>query len=192
MSSDTPPPTFHCAERAWRAHEPELRRFILNKAHNAQSAEDLVQEAFLRAMVQGEKFCTLDNPRAWLFQICRHLLIDDWRKNRLFEERPEALDEASAEEPHLDLPLDELLDCIEPNLSTLSETDQDVIRACDLGHQTLKDYAHSRALTLPAAKSRLLRARSRLRAAMVARCGVRFDEREQVCCRSEPAPPLRP
>ncbi|OZB56034.1 MAG: hypothetical protein B7X35_07190 [Halothiobacillus sp. 14-56-357] len=73
---------FSCAENAWRTHESELRHYIAKQVSDHHLAEDLIQEAFLRAMVQGAKFCTLDDPRAWLFQVCRNLLVDHWRKHR--------------------------------------------------------------------------------------------------------------
>jgi len=43
-----------------------------------------------------------------------------------------------------------------------------------------KDYAASYDLTLAAAKSRLLRARERMRGQMSAACQVRFDEQGKV------------
>ena len=176
---------FSCAEKAWRAHEAELRHYVAKQVSDTHLAEDLIQEAFLRAMVQGAKFCTLDDPRAWLFQVCRNLLVDHWRKHRHLDMLPEDFESTVAEETLPDEPLDDLLDCIEPNLHHLSASDQSIIRACDLAHQTVQQYADEQGLTLTAAKSRLLRARTRLREAMVARCGVQFDEKQIVCCRSD-------
>ena len=176
---------FSCAEKAWRSHEAELRHYIAKQVSDTHLAEDLIQEAFLRAMVQGAKFCTLDDPRAWLFQVCRNLLVDHWRKHRHLDMLPDDFESTIAEETPPDEPLNDLLDCIEPNLHHLSASDQSIIRACDLAHQTVQQYADEQGLTLTAAKSRLLRARTRLREAMVARCGVQFDEKQIVCCRSD-------
>jgi RNA polymerase sigma-70 factor (ECF subfamily) len=176
---------FSCAEKAWRAHEAELRHYVAKQVSDTHLAEDLIQEAFLRAMVQGAKFCTLDDPRAWLFQVCRNLLVDHWRKHRHLDMLPDDFESTVAEETPADEPLDDLLDCIEPNLHHLSASDQGIIRACDLSHQTVQQYADEQGLTLTAAKSRLLRARARLREAMVARCGVQFDEKQIVCCRGD-------
>lgn len=180
---------FNCAEKAWREYESQLRHFIDRQVGDAYLAEDLIQDAFLRAMTQGEKFCSLDNPRAWLFQVCRNLLVDHWRKQRYLEPLPDDFESTVAKASPLDEtsnePLNDLLDCIEPNLHHLSASDQSIIRACDLAHQTVGQYADEQGLTLTAAKSRLLRARARLREAMVARCGVQFDEKQVVCCRSD-------
>lgn len=176
---------FFCAEKAWHAHEAELRHYITKKVSDTHLAEDLIQEAFLRAMVQGAKFCTLDDPRAWLFRVCRNLLVDHWRKHRHLDILPDDFESTVAEETRPDEPLGDLLDCIEPNLHHLSASDQSIIRACDLAHQTVQQYADEQGLTLTATKSRLLRARARLREAMVTRCGVQFDEKQIVCCRRD-------
>lgn len=174
--------SYHCAEAAWHAHEAELRRYIAKNVSDVDLAEDIIQETFLRAMVQGQSFCTLESPRAWLFQVSRNLLTDHWRKQRRRGALPEDFESTWAEPEHVDEPLDGLLDCIEPNLRYLSSSDESIIRACDLNHQTVQHYANEHGLTLSAAKSRLLRARTRLRTSMIARCGVQFDESQNVCC----------
>lgn len=176
---------FHCTEQAWLNHEAELRRFVTGKTANHAHADDVIQEVFLRALQQGAPFCSLTNPRAWLFSVCRNVLVDYWRKDHRLAALPDDFDELFSEETRTDTPLNDLLDCIEPNLAALLPSDQVIIRACDLAHQTVQQFADEQGLTLAAAKSRLLRARIRLRAAMVARCGVQFDEQHNVCCRTD-------
>ena len=68
--------SYACINRAWRAHQAELRAFLIHRARNAEEGDDLLQEVFLKAMLQGQVFCQVDQPRAWLFQVARHLLID--------------------------------------------------------------------------------------------------------------------
>ena len=43
------------------------------------TADDLLQDVFVKAMRQGRGFCALDNPRAWLFQVARNALVDRLR-----------------------------------------------------------------------------------------------------------------
>jgi RNA polymerase sigma-70 factor (ECF subfamily) len=53
-------------------------------APDVQRAEDIVQEALLRAWLHGDRLDTRDRPiRPWLFRIARNLVIDDWRRDRL-------------------------------------------------------------------------------------------------------------
>lgn len=171
--------TFDCVARAWQTHENELRAFLVQRAGDRDMAEDLLQEVFLRSMRQEQRFCELTNPRAWLFQVARNALIDSVRLSKAFEELPEHL---QAEAGNRREPVDELDICIERILPELAAEDRSIIRSCDLQGQTVRAYAQKHGLTLAAAKSRILRARKRLRDSLVERCQVGFDEKGRVCC----------
>ena len=173
---------FACVLRAWHAHEAELQGFLARHAAHADAAQDLLQDVFVKALRQGRGFCTLDNPRAWLFQVARHAWIDLGRLRRPSEELPEDL----AAPIDARAPIDALDTCIARNLQRLGAEDRDIVQRCDLDGQTVRDYARAAGLSLPAAKARLLRARKRLRDALVEHCGVRFDARGSVCCHAPP------
>ncbi|CQR31636.1 RNA polymerase, sigma-24 subunit, ECF subfamily (fragment) [Thiomonas arsenitoxydans] len=80
-------------------------------------------------------------------------------------------------------PVEALADCLPLALASLSADDRDAIKQCELGGLSQVEYAELRGLKLPTAKSRIQRARTRLRAALVAHCGVRFDAQTgAVCC----------
>lgn len=177
--------TFGCVLKAWQSHESELLAFLRHQIADPHRAEDLLQEVFVRAMRAGERFCTVDQPRAWLFQVARNALVDEARRQRPTVDLPEDLPAPLLQEGSS---LDELADCIGRNLPRLDATDEDVIRRCDLEGWRLQQFADHRGLTLSAAKARLRRARMRLRQLLVDRCGVRFDERGAVCCTMAPRP----
>ncbi len=173
-----------CVTDAWRRHEAELRRFLRHRHGDAAGAEDLLQEVFLRALGQGRGFCTVANPRAWLFQVARNLLVD-----RLRLAKPEVpLPEDLAEVPVAPPAVDALSACLPRVLAELSAEDREAITLCDLEGLTRQAFAERLGLTLPAAKSRVQRARARLRARLVEACQVRFDAAGQVCCFT-PRPP---
>ncbi len=181
---DARDPDFDCVLRAWKAHETELQRFLVRHAADSDSAHDLLQDVFVKALRQGRGFCALDNPRAWLFQVARHALIDLGRRRLPSEELPDDLPapvDARA-------PVDALDVCIARILPFLGEDDRDIVQRCDLDGQTVRAFAEAAGLSLPAAKARLLRARKRLRDALVAHCGVRFDADGSVCCHAAPPP----
>ena len=75
---DTP----SCLLSAWSAHEGELRGYLRHWMRNADDAEDLLQEVFLKALRQGGRFCDIENARAWLFQVARNALADRLRVAR--------------------------------------------------------------------------------------------------------------
>ena len=145
------------------------------------AAEDLLHEVFIRAMREGRDFCRLDNPRAWLFRVARNAAVDLERRTRPAVPVDENLSAAEPAPP----PVDALHQCLLNNLGRLSAPDREIIRRCDLDGQRQADFAEAHGLGLPAAKSRLLRARARLRDLLIENCNVRFDESGSVCCHAQ-------
>lgn len=166
-----------CIVAAWERHETELRRFLRHRSGDDASAEDLLQEVFLRALRQKNGLCGIDDPRAWLFQTARHLLIDRLRLTKEQVELPDDLVDESGEEPP---PVDSLAQCLPRVLAELSPQDREAITLCDLEGITQQEYASRLGLSLPAAKSRVQRARARLKARISAACQVSFDDQGRV------------
>ena len=171
--------SFDCVLGAWRAHEQELRGFLIHRIGDVHAADDLLQDVFLKSMRQGADFCSLDNPRAWLFQVARNALIDRTRITKAFVELPEQLAVRAAEDPD---PVAELDACLVRNLAEMTPEDREIIEQCDLQGVKQQAFADSHGLGLAAVKSRLLRARQRLRVLLTGNCQVRFDESGNVCC----------
>lgn len=175
-------PNYACVLGAWQRHEQELRGFLVSRLGDHDDAEDLMQEVFLRALREGEGFCALDNPRAWLFRVARNAAVDRQRRQRPSEPVPEDLPTEGAESA----PVDELNACVERNIPALREGDRDIIRRCDLEGLPHRRYAEAHGLSVGAVKTRLFRARRRLRERLIQQCRVRFDADGRVCCYTEP------
>ena len=171
-------PPFACALTAWRQHQSELKGYLLHRLSDPVLADDLLQDVFLKAMRQGAAFCALENPRAWLFQVARNAVADQFRLAKDYVPLAEDL----TDDEDVTEPVDALVGCMERVLTELPDADGDVIRQCDLQGMTLQRYADARGLTLPAVKSRIQRARQRMRERMILVCQVQFDEAGSVCC----------
>jgi RNA polymerase sigma-70 factor, ECF subfamily len=171
---------FGCVAAAWQAHHGELLGYLRHRLGDADTAADLLHDVFVKAMRQGQGFCRLDDPRAWLFQVARNAVVDRARAARPTEPLPDAIDALAAPEPAALPAVDELAGCLVQCLDELSPDDAEILRGCDLQDQTVRAWAEARGLGLAAAKSRLLRARQRLRERMTRACQVRFDEHGSV------------
>jgi len=174
-----------CLTDAWNAHETELRRFLRHRARSEAEGDDLLQEVFLRAMRRPNGLCGLDSPRAWLFHAARNLLID---RLRLAKDQVPLPEELAAEPEAVLAPVDGLAQCLPRVLSELAPEDREAITLCDIEGMSQKDYAARLGLTLPGAKSRVQRARARLKARLTEACQVTFDASGEVCC-FVPRPP---
>ncbi len=168
-----------CLMNAWAAHEAELLGFLRHQSGHADDAEELLQEIFIKALRQGKKFCSVDNPRAWLFQVARHALIDHYRKNREYLPLDEGIPQPETEP----LPaVDALSQCLPRVLEELPEVDRLAIVLCDIDGRPQQELADQLGISLSGAKSRLQRARLRLRQQLETACRVRLDARGTVCC----------
>ena len=80
-------------ERAFREivdrHQAGLFRFAMGFCRVREESEDIVQETFLRLFRVRDQFDTTGSLKAFLYKVCRNLLIDAARKRR-----SEPLDEA--------------------------------------------------------------------------------------------------
>jgi RNA polymerase sigma-70 factor (ECF subfamily) len=162
------------------------KSFLGNGSLGASKARsDLLQDVFVKAIRAGRDFCVLDNPRASLYQVACNALVDQVRRHRAHEPLPDDLPWEPAESPP---PVDGLADCVARVLGQLTPADADILRRGDLEGQTQSDYARAHDLSVPGAKSRLQRARARLREQLTRSCGVRLDD-QGVCCHAA-APPV--
>jgi len=168
----------NCVIEAWDRHERELRGFLVRQVGDPVLAEDLLQDVFLRALAQGSRFCNLADTRAWLFRVARNRVVDHHRTQRDQVPVPEQL----ADEVEVPEAVAGLAACLPRALAELPPEDADAIRRCDLDGMTQAEYARALGLSLPAAKSRVQRARRRLKAHLKDACQVRFDESGKVCC----------
>jgi RNA polymerase sigma-70 factor (ECF subfamily) len=168
----------NCVLQAWRAHERELLAYLVRRSGNSDLAEEVLQDVFAKALLQGRVFCALGNRRAWLYEVARNTLVDRARLAKPTTELPDSLAAPVEEQPAVEA----LAECLPRALAELPEEDRDILIRCDVEGRGQKAYADDRGLTLPAAKSRLLRARRRLREHLVENCQVSFDDAGRVCC----------
>jgi RNA polymerase sigma-70 factor (ECF subfamily) len=166
----------NCMMNAWHRHEAELKGWLLKRLPNRSDADDVLQDLFLKAIRQQDRFCEISNARAWLFEVARNTLIDRLRVSRDQVELPEDL---AAEQAEL-APVDSLAACLPRVLSELSTEDREVITLCDLQGMSQQAFADLMGISLPGAKSRIQRARKRMRAQLTSACQVRFDASGQV------------
>ena len=162
----------NCLSTAWTAHESELRGWLRRRVGNNALADDLLQDLFLKALRQGERFCAVENARAWLFEVARHTLADHLRVSHPMVALPENL-VATVEQADT---VDTLTACLPRVLSELGADDREAITLCDLQGMRQADFARLKGLSLSAAKSRVQRARLHLRTQMSQVCQVKVDD----------------
>lgn len=163
-----------CLDTAWKQHAPELRSWLRQRLSQSQDVDDMMQDLFMKALRQGSQFCDVTNARAWLFEVARNALADRFKIKRELVELPDDLPRQAQEAEDMDA-VDLLTACLPRVLSELSPNDREAIALCDLEGMSQAAYAKKSGLNLSAAKSRLQRARQKMRDRMTLACQVKFD-----------------
>lgn len=166
-----------CLMSAWQENQQALKNWLVKKTQDPEQAQDILQDAFIKALQNKERFCTLSHAKSWLFTITKNCMIDSYRKSQL---QAGALCCESNEENEL-APVVDLQQCLIRVIAELDPDDQEVIEHCDIQGLSQMAYAQMKGLSISAAKSRIQRARKKLRKQMIAACNVKFNQ-QGVCC----------
>lgn len=167
MRRDPPPSEPPFAEQLL-AQADALYNFACYLCRNPAEAEDLVQDAFARALNAQSSFIAGSNLRAWLFRILRNTFLDGKRRQRKspLTEESDVETAASAEFLRGDFEIDRLRGLvardIEAALGRLSDDGRSVI-LLDLEGFTETEIASVMDTAVGTVKSRLARARATLR-----------------------------
>jgi RNA polymerase sigma-70 factor (ECF subfamily) len=155
------------------ALRPELRRAALRFAGNEADADDLLQEAVLRAWTFRRGFAPGTNFRAWMHRILRNVGITGFRRRRREREALDRHRQESAlwEELRLDGPAVEagsgveagLGDELAAALQALPSPYADTVRLVDVRGLSYEEAAERLGCPVGTVMSRLHRARRALR-----------------------------
>lgn len=150
------------------AHLDALYNFAVYLTHHPPDADDLVQETYLRAFRFSHRFQPGTHLRAWLFQILRNTFLTFYR----LREREAALAEDGV--PDWDVPmfhdapdddrgaLDAHTD-LERAMRRLPEEFRTVLLLAEVEGMPLEEVARVMACPVGTVKSRIFRAKERLR-----------------------------
>lgn len=64
----------------WEKHSQEVFRFCMFRLNNKENAEDITAEVFIK--LYKEDIASIQNPRAWLFTVCRNTIYDQFVKKK--------------------------------------------------------------------------------------------------------------
>lgn len=156
----------------WTAFSARLRGFIAKRVRGDADIDDILQEVFAKIHGGLGGLKVEDKLEAWLFQVARRAIADHLRKRRLVE-----LPQEVAEKP---VPLDisaEVASWLDPMMSLIPEEDREALSLTDLKGLSQKELAARLGLSVTGAKSRVQRARTRLRNALLDCCHLEMDRR---------------
>ncbi len=159
-------------EELVRPHADALYRTALRMTGDAPAAEDLVQEAFLKAWKNLHRFERGTNFKAWIFTILTNAYINDYRRAarapEVVTDFSEVEPEGPVETPHLSAEDvarlgDRLGDAARKALEKVPDEFRLVFLLATLEDLSYKEIAAMMGIPIGTVMSRLFRARTMLR-----------------------------
>jgi RNA polymerase sigma-70 factor (ECF subfamily) len=166
-----------------------IYRYIRGMVRDSNEAEDLTQEAFLRAHRERETLKDEGAMLSWLYRIATHVSLDRLRQRTsraAHESKVDLgdLDPADLVEPCVEQALEQgqMSACVQRFLVAIPDAYRSVILLHDTHGLTEPEIAAILDVSLPTVKIRLHRARLRLKAALEAGCEFSCDSRGVLVC----------
>ncbi len=159
-------------EQIWREFKEQLLGFIKARVNNNEIAKDILQEVFIKIHQKIDSINDNEKIASWVYQITRNTIIDFYRKekNELAIADLESILPETTELQNIDFS-----NCITPFIKQLSEKNQDIINKISFGGISQKEYAEQNNLSYTATKSRVQRAREKLKKTFVDCCNIQTD-----------------
>ena len=152
---------------AYDQYYDRVHNFIVAKVKNRWAADDLVQETFLRVLLNLHTLKDQEKLSSWIFRIAANLCQDHFRQSKRnlipFEDDAAGV---SSEAASLEKQLEQyqMSLWVQEKIKLLPEPLRQVIFLCDIKQESYQEAADILGISLENVKVRLHRARKRLKA----------------------------
>ena len=167
-------------EDVWETFHAPLQQFIRLRVSDDATAEDLLQDVFLDIHQHIDTLRNVKKLESWIYQVTRNAIIDYYRSKRATTtlEEPEAL-QLSEELPDEDI-ITELFPSVRAMVLSLPAKDRQALILTEYQGLTQKELAVRLGISLSGAKSRVQRAREKLKQQLLACCHFELDQRGHI------------
>ena len=160
-------------EGMYEAFNAPLRRFVLGRVPDANVADDVLQEIYLRIHTHIGSLRDCTRLEAWVYQIARHTIVDYYRARRPAAALPESL--TAPDDPCVDNAECQLAGSLSAMIDDLPEKYRQALNLTMYEGLTQQETAERLGLSLSGAKSRVQRAREKLKDRLLDCCHFVFD-----------------
>ena len=163
-------------EDIWTQFATRLRYFIRGRVTDDASAEDILQNVFLKVQQRLGTLRGAEKIEAWVHQIARNAIVDHFRSQRPTDELPDDLAqpfESLTDEAEKAA----LLASFRRMITALPEPYREAIQLTELEGLTQQQLATRLGISLSGTKSRVQRGRAMLKDMLLECCRFEFDRR---------------
>jgi RNA polymerase sigma-70 factor (ECF subfamily) len=166
-------------EAVWSQLSARLRAFIRSRVDDEQTADDLLQDTFVRIHQRIGTLSDEQRLEAWVFQIARNLVADHYRGRKPRAALPA---EIAQEAPLGDAPdpNEEVASWLPAMIEELPPTYREAVKLVELEGVPQAEIARRLGISVSGAKSRVQRGREQLKQVLDRCCRIDLDRRGNV------------
>jgi len=164
-------------ERVWEEFNIGLKHFILKRVPDEPSAEDILQDVFLKIHTHINTLRETDKLQGWIYQIARNAITDYYRTHKPTPAIPEM--PSVTEDPFDDVVRD-LLPYVKELVDSLPPDYRQALILTEYEGLTQKELAERLDISVSGAKSRVQRAREKVKIMLLSCCHFQFDRQGRI------------
>ena len=166
--------------QTWEELRTSLLGYVRMKA-KPDVAEDIVHDILLRVLQNEDKLRTVDHPIAWVYAVAKNRITDFYRDQAKLKNSEVDVEQVSAESAEMIENMDhEFAQCLRPLTERLDEKYKQALLLTDFGEQKQTEAAKQVGISVSGMKSRVQRARSKLKEELLNCCAVEVDHFGQI------------
>ncbi|GMV34314.1 MAG: RNA polymerase sigma factor SigZ [Chloroflexi bacterium CFX1] len=150
----------------------KLHRFIAGRVPDPDTADDILQDVYLKIHAKIGGLRAEDRLKSWVYQITRNAIIDYYRRACPQDELTESLASPLDDEPDA---VSQLASSVKGMLGCLDDKYREALELTELQGLSQVELATRLDITVSGAKSRVQRAREKLKEAFLDCCHFKFD-----------------
>jgi RNA polymerase sigma-70 factor (ECF subfamily) len=162
----------------WVECKANLHRFISRRVNNEADADDILQEVFVKVHSSIDRLRDSTKLHSWLYQITRNAIIDYYRSRKpelSIDESPDTFELAKEETPEADTEREEIMACLAPMIERLPDEYRQALQMSDVEDIKQTKIANELGISVSGAKSRVQRARGKVKDMLLDCCHFEFD-----------------
>lgn len=148
----------------------KLKSYILHKVNDNYLAEDILHDTFIKMDNCCKQSRNCDSPKSYLFQVANNTIADHYRKSKKNATIPQ--DDTNFDDNFIE----ELLHCLTPFLEQLPDKYKEALLLADIEQKPQQEIADQLNISLSGAKSRIQRAREKLKELFMKACHIQADK----------------